>query len=93
MALASFGQSVSVFFIDDGVFQLVKQQQPTLVEQKHYSKGISALEFYDVEHLYVCETSLSTRQLTADDLLAGVTIVSATRLNELLQQASSVVRL
>lgn len=76
MASATFGQAVSLFFVSDGVFQLLKHQQPDTIEHKNYSKTFAALEFYDIENIYVCADSLSERNLTASDLCIEVAILS-----------------
>ena len=50
---AAFDQDVSLAFIDDGVFQLKKEQDTAEIYTKNFSKIYSALEMYDVEKLYV----------------------------------------
>ena len=50
---AAFDQDVSLAFIDDGVFQLKKEQDTAEIYTKNFSKIYSAVEMYDVEKLYV----------------------------------------
>ncbi len=69
---AAFDQDVSVLFVDDGVFQLKKDQQPDSLGMKNFSKTFRALEMYDVEKIYVETESLSERGLTMEDLLIDV---------------------
>ena len=69
---AAFDQDVSVLFVDDGVFQLKKDQQPDALGMKNFSKTFRALEMYDVEKIYVEDESLSERGLSVDDLLIDV---------------------
>lgn len=92
MASASFGQDVSLFFIGDGVFQLIKQQAPEAIEHKNYSKTFAALEFYDIENIYVCTESLTARQLSADDLCIAVRLLNKTEVQFRLGQQNSLVR-
>lgn len=70
LALVSgtFGQSVTLFFIGDGVYQLLKHQHPSSIGRKNYSKTFAALDFYDVSTPVVCTESLARRGLTAEDL-------------------------
>lgn len=92
LAAASFGQQVSVFFIDDGVFQLVKQS-PSEIEQKPFSKTFGAFEFYDVDKVYVCSDSLERRGLSDTELIVDVQRIDPTTLNSLLNQHHTVLSL
>jgi tRNA 2-thiouridine synthesizing protein C len=82
IAGANFGQAVSVFFIDDGVFQLLIAQTPQQIDAKNYSKTFAALTFYDIDDIYVCQQSLTQRNLTPDDLCIPVSVLSAEQLQQ-----------
>jgi tRNA 2-thiouridine synthesizing protein C len=66
---AAFDQDVSVAFLDDGVYQIVKGQDTAEVDMKNFSPTYSALGDYDVTKLYVEKESLEERGLTIDDLM------------------------
>jgi len=66
---AAFDQDVSLAFLDDGVYQLVKGQDTAGVEMKNFSPTYQALGDYDVTQLYVEKESLEERGLTVDDLM------------------------
>ncbi len=83
---AAFDQDVSMLFIDDGVYQLKKDQQPDSIEFKNFSKAFRALEMYDVEKLFVEQESLDERGLSKDDLLVEVELVSRQSVSELVDQ-------
>ena len=65
---AAFDQEVSMAFIDDGVYQLLKGQDTTGIEMKNFSPTYSALGDYDVNKIYVEKESLEERGLSLDDL-------------------------
>jgi len=65
---AAFDQDVSLAFLDDGVFQLVKGQNTEEIGVKNFSPTFRALGDYDVTKLYVEQESLDERGLTAADL-------------------------
>ncbi len=92
LAAGSFGQQVSVFFVGDGVYQLVKMQSPDSIEQKNISKTFPALTFYDVENVYVCQNSMRTRHLKPDDLVMEVIILEPEQFTETLERSQHVVR-
>ena len=83
---AAFDQDVSMLFIDDGVYQLKKDQNTDSIEFKNFSKAFRALEMYDVEKLFVEAESLQERGLTADDLLVDVEIVQRGTVKDLIDQ-------
>ena len=65
---AAFDQEVSLAFVDDGIYQLMKDQDTTEVGIKNFSPTYSALGDYDVNKIYVEKESLEARGLTLDDL-------------------------
>ncbi len=72
---AMFEQDVHVVFLDDGVFQLRKDQAPERLEMKDFSKTYRALEDYGVEKIFLERESMEERGLTPDDLVIPVAVV------------------
>ena len=66
---AAFDQDVSLAFVDDGVFQIVKGQDTSGVDMKNFSPTYAALGDYDVTKLYVEKESLEERGLSVEDLM------------------------
>jgi tRNA 2-thiouridine synthesizing protein C len=88
---AAFDQDVSVVFLDDGVYQLKKDQDTTGIGMKNFSKTYGALDDYDVEKIYVEKESLVARGLTADDLVIPVEVLAADDLREVMAQQDVVI--
>ena len=65
---AAFEQDVSLAFVDDGVFQLTKNQATDGIGMKNFSPTYAALGDYDINKIYVEKESLEKRGLTVDDL-------------------------
>lgn len=65
---AAFEQDVSLAFMDDGVYQLVKGQDTTGIGMKNFSPTYAALGDYEITKIYVEKESLEERGLTLDDL-------------------------
>ncbi|MDH3527861.1 MAG: sulfurtransferase complex subunit TusC [Gammaproteobacteria bacterium] len=65
---AAFEQDVSLAFMDDGVYQLIKGQDTTGIGMKNFSPTYSALGDYEITKIYVEKESLEERGLTLDDL-------------------------
>ena len=74
---AAFDQDVSLAFLDDGVYQIVKGQHTKAIDVKNFSPTYRALEGYDIEKLYVEKESLDQRGLTEADLLVDVEVMSS----------------
>jgi tRNA 2-thiouridine synthesizing protein C len=81
---AAFDQDVSLAFVDDGVYQLVKGQQTKGIEAKNFSPAYRALEGYDIEKLYVEREALERRGLSEEDLLVDIQVLSSGELAELM---------
>jgi tRNA 2-thiouridine synthesizing protein C len=88
---AAFDQDVSLAFLDDGVFQLVKGQKTDGVEMKNFSPTYRALEGYDIEKLYVERESLEARGLSEDDLLVDVQVMSAAEMGAMMADQDVVI--
>ena len=83
---AAFDQDVGLAFLDDGVYQLAKGQNPKGIETKNFSPTYRALEGYDVEKLYVERESLEARGLSEDDLIVDVTVLSSQEMGRLMNE-------
>jgi|TARA_B100000902_G_scaffold214947_1_gene204392 tRNA 2-thiouridine synthesizing protein C len=87
---AAFDQDVSLAFIDDGVFQLKKDQDTSEIYTKNFSKIYSALEMYDVEKLFVEKESLESRGLTEKDLSVDVKVIDSNEMKKLMSDSEVV---
>ncbi len=66
---AAFDQQVSLAFLDDGVYQLTRNQNTDGIGMKNFSPTYAALGDYDVRHIYVERESLEARGLSVEDLM------------------------
>lgn len=81
LALSAFNESLSLFFIGDGVYQLLAKHQADLVLQKDFQPMLQMLELYDVENIYVCEASLALRHISIEQLVIKTTLLSTEKIN------------
>jgi tRNA 2-thiouridine synthesizing protein C len=88
---AAFDQDVSLAFLDDGVYQLVKGQHTKGIDVKNFSPTYRALEGYDIEKLYVERESLEARGLTEDQLLVPVEVMSGAELVQRMEEQDVVI--
>ena len=83
---AAFDQDVSLAFVDDGVYQLVKGQDTKAAGMKNFSPIYRALEGYDIEKLYVERESLAERGITEAELLVDVQVLGTAEMAALMDE-------
>lgn len=91
LVAAAYDQGVSVVFIDDGVYQLKKNQDTTGIGMKNFSQTYRAFDDCDIEKIYVEKESLDARGLSADDLVIPVEVLAAKDLREIMAQQDVVI--
>ncbi len=83
---AAFDQDVTLAFLDDGVYQLVKNQDTRPIETKNFTRAYRALPDYEIEKIYVERESLNARGLTPADLAVAVEVLDADTLAQRIMQ-------
>ena len=63
LATSAFTEQLGVFFIGDGVFQLLPHQSPESILARNYIATFPLLALYDIEQCFVCTQSLTERGL------------------------------
>lgn len=66
---AAFEQEVTLAFIDDGVYQLMQNQDPSALGNKNFAPTYRALGDYDVSQIYVERESMELRGISKEDLM------------------------
>jgi tRNA 2-thiouridine synthesizing protein C len=66
---AAFEQEVTLAFIDDGIYQLMQNQDTSAIGSKNFAPTYRALGDYDVNQIYVESESLEQRGLVKEDLM------------------------
>ena len=87
---AAFDEDVHIAFIDDGLYQIVKGQDPAAIEMKNFSKTYRALEGYDIEKLFVCKESMEERGLSEDDFIVDVEVISKADMGKLMADMDTI---
>ena len=82
---AMFEQDVHVAFLDDGVFQLRKNQTPAVLEMKDFSKTYRALEDYGIEKIFLEKELMEERGLSSDDFIIPAAVLDRKQMAELME--------
>jgi len=87
LAASAYDQQLSLLFMDDGIFQLLKNQTANEIAQKSFAAILPVLPIYEINSVYVHSESLEKRQITINELvLDGVQIIDSATICSLLTQ-------
>ncbi len=92
LAASAVSDDIVLFFEGDGVWQLVKGQQPRATLQRDVLPTYGLLDLYDVEMIYVDQQALQDRQLSIDHLAIKTIEISAKQFYSRYANAHAVVR-
>ena len=83
-------EDIGVFFIDDGVLNLLDGQKSELLLQKDFIRTFKLLDLYDIEQRFVCADSLDQYNLKTEQLIISAEKIDRTSLINKLSQAEKV---
>ena len=83
-------EEIGVFFVDDGVLNLLDGQNPELLLQKDFIRTFKLLDLYDIEQRFVCANSLDQYNLQTEQLIISAEKIDRTSLINKLSQAEKV---
>lgn len=92
LVAATFGLRVALLFQDDGVWQLLSQQDGKQLERRTLGAQLQALELYDIHDLYVDAASLDERGLDAAELALPAKVLDEAGLQQLVAGHDLVLR-
>ncbi|HXK00415.1 MAG TPA: sulfurtransferase complex subunit TusC [Buchnera sp. (in: enterobacteria)] len=85
-------QDISIFFIGDGVFQLVKNQQPEIILSRNYASAFCILPLYGINKFYFYSDSLIERGFLEKDIfLLDIQILNTYVFQEKLSQCEGII--
>ncbi|WP_162045467.1 sulfurtransferase complex subunit TusC [Vibrio taketomensis] len=87
LAASAYCEDISVIFSGDGVYQLLQGQQPSEILSKDYAPMLKLFDLYDIEQVYVCQTSLELRGLAQADLVIDAERLDSEALSTKLHKA------
>lgn len=92
MMAVSLDQEVQVVFMDDGVYQLLGQYAQALESKNPLVKYRVLSDIFELDRLYVVESSLSSRHVRPQQLQIQAQPINDATFAEYLQLSSKVVR-
>lgn len=81
---------ISVFFVEDGVFHLLPDQQPDKILMRDYISTLAMLDLYDITDIYVCSESWLERNLIAYSTVIDAKAITKSDIATLLASFDSI---
>ncbi len=93
LAASVFEQQVNYIFMEDGVYQLLKNQDAGSINSKTLGNILETLNLYGVENIYICADAMEERNLSADDLVISAKLISNDEFKTILLDSNTVFNL
>jgi tRNA 2-thiouridine synthesizing protein C len=90
MGIGVFEMDAVLIFVEDGVYALVKDQNPEQLDMQPLGEGFPMLPEFGVNGFYVHQPSLEERGLSVDDLVIKVQLIDNAGLAKLLAEYGAV---
>ncbi len=90
MGVAVFELELCVIFLDDGVYTLVKGQNPAALDMKPLGDGFPTLAEVGIREFYVHDQSLAERGLAPEDLVVPARVVGGAEIEKILAASTAV---
>lgn len=87
---SSFDHEISLIFLNDGIFNLLKDQSATILGDKNFTSAYKALPLYDVKQIYITAQDLTERGIKIDDLFLTPELLTDDEIKKLMQQQDAI---
>ncbi|VAX19068.1 tRNA 5-methylaminomethyl-2-thiouridine synthase subunit TusC [hydrothermal vent metagenome] len=91
LIMAAYEQDITMTFIGDGVFALLKDQNTEKLGIKGFIKTYGALEDYDVEKIFVDRESMERRGVKSEDFAIPVEVKEAEEIGKLMEEQHALI--
>lgn len=81
---------IGVFFMDDGVLNLLNGQQPETLLQKDFIRTFKLLALYDIDQRFICAESMRQFGLNDEQLIISAEKIDRTLMMEKIGRAEKV---
>jgi tRNA 2-thiouridine synthesizing protein C len=86
LATSALTEELSVFFIGDGVYQLISNQKPQNIACRDFAPTFGMFDIYDIENVYVCADSLLERGINDFELIIDAERLPQADINQRIRQ-------
>lgn len=86
----SESHSISLFFLDAGIFQLLPAQLPELILMRDYIPTFKMLDLYDVKSIYISEMDVERFNIDSSKLVISTNVLSPSEIHSKMSNLSFV---
>lgn len=90
LVMGAYDIEIGVAFLDDGIYAIVKEQDPHLLDIKPLGRTFPALPDFNIEKFYACRDSLDARGLSVEDLVITPEILDRAAIGRLIVEQDAV---
>ena len=92
LATSALTEEIGVFFVGDGVFQILSEQKPTGILARDYIPAFKLMALYDIEESWLCAASLRERGLNSPSFIIEPEILEPEALRQKLDGYDVILR-
>ncbi|MCS2149003.1 MULTISPECIES: sulfurtransferase complex subunit TusC [Scandinavium] len=92
LATSALTEEIGVFFVGDGVFQLLSNQHPANILARDYIPTFKLMALYDIENCWLCAASLRERGLSESSFIIESEILEPVLLRQRLDDYDVILR-
>ncbi|MBP6121516.1 MULTISPECIES: sulfurtransferase complex subunit TusC [Providencia] len=93
LATSALTDEIYVFFISDGVCQILANQKPSEILARDYIATFKILPLYDIENIYLCTDSLGERGISEQsDWVVSPQLLNAIQIRDKISTCDVVLR-
>ncbi|QGM79922.1 sulfurtransferase complex subunit TusC [Otariodibacter oris] len=82
---------IAICFLQDGIFNLIANQDPKAILQKDHISTFKLLELYDLNECFICESDIEKRGLVeAEWILSNLNFVTKSTIFEILKKSDKI---
>lgn len=93
LATSALTEDIDVFFLSDGVCQLLANQNPKEILARDYISTFKILPLYDINNIFVCADSLKERGICENsEWVIEVNVINSTQIRDKLSEYDVVLK-
>ena len=92
LAASNVGVDVTFVFAQQGLYQLLGDQDSTCVQRKSIEKQINVLPLYDIDAVYYIAEDMTDRKLSRQALTSTAESIDTNKFNELCAASTAILR-
>ena len=92
LATSALTEEIGVFFVGDGVLQLLNDQKPAAILARDYIPAFKLMALYDIEECWLCTASLRERGIRSPSFIIEPEILEPAALRQKLEGYDVILR-